>query len=177
MASGPFGGPATRRTTLTNKRKPVRQVHRPKKNHVPRSLPVVSPKSLRMLSAEQFWNQNPIKGQRYIKGPNGKFINEYNLYTLMLPNLLREQNTRASQTYARHNEAARRIQQAWRHTKPTLTPNAMRKMYILQMLFRTSPAFRNIVHAHTNRNKLFKFETPSNVVKYLLSRARSMNLI
>ena len=150
VVGGLFGGPRERRTSLLQRR-PVRQFHRPKKNYTPRPLPGVSPKSLRLLTAERFWNRTPIKGQRYVKTSNS-MLNEHNLYTNMKKNLNTERNKRAAQSRARHNEAARRIQQAWRHTKRTYTPHNMQAMYVMHMLYRTSPAFKLLIN-NTNLNQ------------------------
>ena len=153
MATGLTPG---RRTRLLQ-RTPVRQVHRAKKNYSPKRLPAVSPKSLRLRTAEQFWHgQTPVRGQRYIKTPAG-FLNEYNFFTHMLPTLQREANTLKAQNMARKNEAARRIQRAWRHTKPSLTPANFQKIYIMQMLYRTKPAFRLAVNDANLANNLRNF--------------------
>jgi len=146
------------------RRKPVRQVHRPKKNFTPRRLPGVSPKSLKLLTAEMFWNKTPIKGQRYIKLPSGMFLNEYNFYKNMKNNLNKERNKRTAQTKARQNEAARRIQQAWRHTARTHTPQNMQSMYIMQVLYRTHPGFKQMMNNVNMGQRLRTFNlTPSEV--------------
>ena len=161
MAAGPLG---TLRRTSFLRRKPVRQVHRPKKNYTPRPLPGVSPKSLKTLTAEMFWNKTPIRGQRYIKLPSGMFLNEHNFYTTMKNNLNKERNKRAAQTKARQNEAARRIQQAWRHTKQTHTPQCMQSMYIMQVLYRTHPGFKQLMNNVNMGQRLRTFNlTPSEV--------------
>jgi len=157
-----FGGPRPRRTSLLHRR-PVRPFHRPKKNHTPRPLPGVSPKSLRMLTTERFWNRSPIKGQRYLKTTGG-MVNEHNLYMNMKKNLNTERNKRAAQTRARQNEAARRIQQAWRHTKRTHTPQNMQTMYVMQMISRTHPGFRQLLRNINWNQRLRTFNlTPQEI--------------
>jgi hypothetical protein len=136
---------------------------------------MVSPKSLKLLAAEQFWNQNPIEGQRYVKGPQG-FINEYNFFKQLEPNLLRERNKRVAQNQARRNEAARRIQQAWRHTKPTLTPANMRKILIMEILYRSKPNWKAVINGFSQRvqNKFRRRNLTPKEVNAVWGRASRM---
>jgi len=165
-------GPTPRRTSLL-RRTPVRQVHRPKKNNTPRPLPAVSPKSLRLLTAEKFWHgYTPVPGQRYIKTPAG-FLNEYNFFKQIYPSLQREANKLKAQATARKNEAARRIQQAWRHTHPSATPANFQKMHVMQMLYRTKPAFRLAVNDVNLANNLRNFRLNRTQIHSVWGFARS----
>lgn len=153
------------------RRTPIRQVHRPKKNFTPRPLPSVSPKSLRMLSAEAFWPQNPLPAQRYIRTSVG-FANEHALFKQMEKSLKNEQNKRNAQLRARRNEAARRIQRAWRHTHPSLTPTNMERMMIMNILYRTKPRFKQAINDVMNWKNLRDFTMPKSLVNDAWSFAR-----